>query len=162
MHMGESKQQPRALPGGNNGPHTAPTRAPDFITGLSIPPHRPPPAWELWDLGQAAAADRSSLTRRSRQTCEHRGALTPPPHTSTGRRHIRDSFLEVGWGAVFGGGGARSSAPSGWRKRPKEEKLHGSCFLLVLQFVRHSQKFGSWGGSVGDAIGNISPATVHI
>lgn len=54
MHMGESKQQPWALLGEQWAAHS-PTRAPDFITGLSIPP-----AWELWDLGQAAAADRSA------------------------------------------------------------------------------------------------------
>lgn len=61
MHMGESKQQPRALLGEQWAAHS-PTRAPDFITGLSIPP-----AWELWDLGQAAAADRSTLTQHTQQ-----------------------------------------------------------------------------------------------
>lgn len=61
MHMGESKQQPRALLGEQWAAHS-PTRAPDFITGLSIPP-----AWELWDLGQAAAADRSTLTHHTQQ-----------------------------------------------------------------------------------------------
>lgn len=61
MHMGESKQQPWALLGEQWAAHS-PTRAPDFITGLSIPL-----AWELWDLGQAAAADRSTLTQHSQQ-----------------------------------------------------------------------------------------------
>ena len=61
MHMGESKQQPWALLGEQWAAHS-PTRAPDFITGLSIPL-----AWELWDLGQAAAADRSKLTQHSQQ-----------------------------------------------------------------------------------------------
>lgn len=71
------------------------------------PSHRPPPAWELWDLGQAAAADRSSLTRCTRQTCEHCDGLTPPPHTSTGRHCVRHSSPEVGSGRWF--------KPSAWR-----------------------------------------------
>lgn len=146
MHMGESKQQPRALPGGNNGPHTAPTRAPDFITGLSIPPPTatttpptPPPAWELWDLGQAAAADRSSLTQRTRRTCEHWDALTPPPSAYL-HWPLRRPLLLLGGavgvgGAVAGGGGARTLRLAAGESREKEEKLHGSRFLLVLQFV---------------------------
>lgn len=68
-----------------------------LLLACQPPLYCPSPAWELWDLGQAAAADRSSLTRRTRQTCEHSDALTPPLHTSTGRRHIRYvSFLKVG------------------------------------------------------------------
>lgn len=77
MHMGESKQQPRALPGEQWAAHS-PTRAPDFITGLSIPP-----AWELWDLGQAAAADRSALTQHTQQTYSmRRSRRRIPPLTA--------------------------------------------------------------------------------
>ncbi|TNN27385.1 hypothetical protein EYF80_062471 [Liparis tanakae] len=38
-------------------------------------------SWELWDLGQAAAADRSTLTQQPSNLQD--GALTPL-HTSTG------------------------------------------------------------------------------
>lgn len=75
--MGESKQQPRALPGEQWAAHS-PTRAPDFITGLSIPP-----AWELWDLGQAAAADRSALTQHTQQTCSMRRSRRRIPPLTT-------------------------------------------------------------------------------
>lgn len=82
MHMGESKQQPWALQREQWAAHS-PTRAPDFITGLSIPA-----AWELWDLGQAAAADRFTLTQHTQepagensQTAAYLHLLHCPPIT---------------------------------------------------------------------------------
>lgn len=83
-----------------------------LLLACQSPPHRPPPAWELWDLGQAAAADRSSLTQRTRQTCEHCDGLTPPLHTSTGRRHGRDTRL--GGGGVGGWWWCFNPPPGGW------------------------------------------------
>lgn len=81
MHMGESKQQPRALLGEQWAAHS-PTRAPDFITGLSIPP-----AWELWDLGQAAAADRSTLTQHTQQPAEQDSPTAAYLHRPHRPRH---------------------------------------------------------------------------
>lgn len=53
MHMGESKQQPWALLEEQWAAHS-PTRAPDFITGLSIPPSLgtvgPRPGSSCWPL----------------------------------------------------------------------------------------------------------------
>lgn len=89
--MGESKQQPRALLGEQWAAHS-PTRAPDFITGLSIPP-----AWELWDLGQAAAADRSTLTHHTQPTCRRRPSHhCIPPLTAPCTANLSIHTLSMG------------------------------------------------------------------
>lgn len=94
MHMGESKQQPRALLGEQWAAHS-PTGAPDFITGLSIPP-----AWELWDLGQAAAADRSTLTHHTQQPCRRRPSRhCIPPLTAPCTANLSIHPLSMGGGA---------------------------------------------------------------
>lgn len=94
MHMGESKQQPWALLGEQWAAHS-PTRAPDFITGLSIPP-----AWELWDLGQAAAADRSCTDPTHPTTCRirlsHQRCI--PPLTGLSTPNLSIHRLSMGAG----------------------------------------------------------------
>lgn len=131
MHMGESKQQPRALLGEQWAAHS-PTRAPDFITGLSIPP-----AWELWDLGQAAAADRSTLTHHTQQPAgeDPLTAARIPPASALATANLSIHTLSMGERARIESSGfpataatlAGESKPSGSLIR---SRVFGGCDMI--------------------------------
>lgn len=130
-----------------------------LLLACQSPPHRhhhtpptPPPAWELWDLGQAAAADRSSLTQRTRRTCEHWDALTPPPSAYL-HWPLRRPLLLLGGGVCGGrggsGGGWRCSnpPPGGWRKKRKGRETSREPFpasssicLTLLEVSVHGEE----------------------